>query len=82
MQQNFNVGFFSDCQGEVFETMHDGDLHWALHLNTSLGDLDLMSRVIRGIYALEKQTCKLGLLGKLIRFECLLFDHEQDVFQH
>ena len=75
MQQNFNVGFFSDCQVRSLK-----QCMMTFTFEYQFGDLDQMSGVSRGIYALEKQTCKLGLLDKLVRFECLLFDHEQDVF--
>ena len=40
------VGLFLwDSNGEIIETLRNDNLHWAIHVSTSLGDFDLLSRI-------------------------------------
>ena len=43
--QNLNVGVFLDVAfNDIFETVHDGNLCQALHINFGFSDLDPFSR--------------------------------------
>ena len=52
-----NVSFFSETNGEIFQILHDDNLHWVLHFHTSFGDFDLLPR---------SQGCQIGKTASCI----------------